>query len=272
MLSDGWNKNVLVALQAGVGRVAVVVRPLAEEIATVAEESLCTLRTHAVRLEELAGQAEGLEARMHALIRRERELTLGEADLVREKRDLDAQVELSTAATAETEARRQALVRERGGLDEAAAENAVTAADLARREAELQSEREQMQRWAEQLRREREIVTDARAELETRTSELDRREARFASRWRWLLRAWSWRPPLPGGKARLCELLFVPSSDGYKLFEQEGVALQRGSTLTGLLDVERTFVVSKIAPWSFDGRWCADLQQKQPSQAIERAT
>lgn len=56
MLFDGWNKNVRVAMPAGVGRVAVVVRPLlADEIATVAEESLRTLRANAAHLEELAG-------------------------------------------------------------------------------------------------------------------------------------------------------------------------------------------------------------------------
>jgi chromosome segregation ATPase len=265
MLSDGWDENVPAAMPAGVGRVAVVVRPPhADQIVTAAEESLRTLRTNAAFLEELAGQAEGLEARMQTLTWRERELTEGEAHVEREKRDLDTQVELLSVAAAETEARRQDLVRAGRELDEAVAENAVTAADLARREADLQSAREQMQMRTNQLSREQEIVEEARAQLEERADELDRREARFASRWRWLLRAWRWRPPLPGGKARLCELLFVPSSDGYKLLEQEGVALRRGATITGLLAEERTFVVRKIAPWSFDGRWCAYLQQEQP--------
>ena len=233
MLSDGWNKNVRVAMPAGVGGVAVVVRPrLADEMAAVAEESLRALRTNAAHLEELAGQAEGLEARVDALIRREWD-----------------------------------LVGARSELDEAVAENAVTAADLARRETDLQLDRQQMQTWANRLSREQEMVEGARVQLEEKADELARREARFASRWRWLLRAWRWRPPLPGGKARLCELLFVPSSDGYKLLEQEGVALRPGSTMTGLLAEERTFVVGKIAQWSYDGRWCAYLQQEQPKQA-----
>jgi hypothetical protein len=154
---------------------------------------------------------------------------------------------------AEAEAERHDLARSRRELDQ---ENAVTAAAFGRREADLQSEREEMRVAAESLSR-------YRAELDARTRELDRREARFASRWRWLFRAWSWRPPLPRGKARLCELLFVPSSDGYKLLKQDGVALHRGSRLTGLLAEERTFVVSKIEQWAFDGRWCAYLQQQQ---------
>jgi prefoldin subunit 5 len=265
MLSGGWTRNVPVAMPAGVGRVAVVLRPLlADEIATAAEESLRTLRTNAAQLEELAGQAEGLEARVHTLTRRELQLTEGEAHLAGVKRDLDTQVELLSAAVVETEARRQDLVRSRGELEEAFAENAHTAAGLARREADLQSEQEKMQTWADQLTREHEMVEKGRAQLEKSADELERREARFASRWRWLLRGWRWRPPLPGGKARLCELFVVPSSDGYKLLVQEGVALRPGSTLTGLLAEERTFVVSKIAPWSFDGRWCAYLQQEQP--------
>src|SRR6202035_3660826 len=104
MLSDEWNKNVRVAMPAGLGRVAVVVRPrLDDEIATVAEESLRTLRTNAAHLEELAAQAQGLEARVDALIRRERD-----------------------------------LVGARLELDEAVAGNTATAADLARREADLQ--------------------------------------------------------------------------------------------------------------------------------------
>jgi hypothetical protein len=142
----------------------------------------------------------------------------------------------------------------------------------------LQAQAAQLERWIETLgRRERELIArEERAaverdvleaqleELEERTRSLEQREARFATRWSWLLRAWSWRPPLPGRRAQLCDLLLVPSGEGYKLLEQEGVALRDGSRLTGLLGDERTFLVTRIAQLPFDGRWCAYLQQEPP--------
>ena len=247
-------------------------RPLlADEIAAAAEGSLSALRQSATDLAGLTDQAAELEERMLALSRSERKLAEREARAALETRALNAQIELSRDVAAEAEAQRQGLARSRRELDQAVAENARTAAALARREVDLRSEHEQMLISADVLSRERALLEDARAELEDRTRELALREARFVSRWRWLLRAWSWRPPLPGGKARLCELLLVPSSDGYKLLEQDGVALRPGSTLTGLLAEERTFVVSKIAPWAFDGRWCAYLQQ-QPSPTEKGVT
>lgn len=108
--------------------------------------------------------------------------------------------------------------------------------------------------------RERELAA-AEAALEERTQELAERERRFSSRWAWLLRAL--RPPRPRlhREARVCQFLLAPSPHGYVLLPQDGLALKRGATLTGLLGEERSFVVTKIAPWAFDGRWCAYLQE-----------
>ena len=62
---------------------------------------------------------------------------------------------------------------------------------------------------------------------------------------------------------RRCDLLFVPAAAGYTLLEQRGLALEVGARVTGLLDAEQVFVVSKIAPWAFDDRWCAYLQAER---------
>jgi prefoldin subunit 5 len=166
-------------------------------------------------------------------------------DLAVEATELDERVQALAEGEREVERSKRDLAR-------AVAANEDAAADLARRESELAAALEKLDAELELLeRRTRSVDERARA--------LDARESRL--HWRWLLKAWAWRPPLPGRAARVCDLLFVPSSDGYKLIEQDGVALQPGATLTGLLDETASFVVSKIAPWPFDGRWCAYLQQ-----------
>jgi predicted RNase H-like nuclease (RuvC/YqgF family) len=163
--------------------------------------------------------------------------------------ELAGEAERLEAVAADTQEERQEL-------DERADE-------LSRRAAELEAERDRLTAAAAELGRERRTIEEARAALEQRAHALDEREAAFDSRWRWLLRLLTWRPRLSGTEARVVEFLFVPTSDGYRLLEQEGIALRRGSRLTGLLAEERAFVVTKIAPWSFDGRWCAYLQQEQ---------
>jgi chromosome segregation ATPase len=259
--SDGQNRKESVSVSADAERVTGVARPLvAEDVAGAAEESLRSLRMSAARLEELASLAEGLEVRASALTRLEAQLV--ERDV--QTRDLETRAEELAALAAETEARRQHLIRDQRTLDQALADTVARDDELARREADLQSERERVSVAADQLSQERGAVEEAQSELQKRALDVEEREAAFAARWRRLLHAWSWRPRLPGVKARLCEFLLVPSSDGYKLLEQEGVALRRGSRLNGLLAEERMFVVTKIAPWSFDGRWCAYLQQEQP--------
>jgi DNA repair exonuclease SbcCD ATPase subunit len=66
-------------------------------------------------------------------------------------------------------------------------------------------------------------------------------------------------PELAGSKDQMCDLLFLPTDEGYALLRENGLALRRGTRLT-LTPEGPTFVVSKIAPWPFDGRWCAYLQ------------
>jgi hypothetical protein len=237
-------------------------RFIAEDVVTAADDSLLALRNTAARLTELAGDAEALEARVRALGQRERELVESERRATLERRNLDRQAKWLTALAAEAEAGRQELADRQRELERVAAQHAATAAELAGRETDLQSEQERLRVVSDELGRQGQIVEETRSQLQERAEKLDQREVRFASRWRWLLRASRWRP-LTGSDARLCQLIFVPSKDGYKLLEQDGVALQRGATVTGLLAENRTFVVSKIAPW-FDDRWCAYLQQRQP--------
>lgn len=193
-------------------------------IEAAAATTLRNLRRAAIRLTDLAIEATELDERARALADDEREVE-----------------------------------RVKHELAQAIAANQDAAADLARREAELAANVEKLEAELELLEQRQALLEEDQRGLDEHARVLEARESRL--HWRWLLRAWKWRPPLPGRAARACDLLFVPSPDGYKLLEQDGVALQPGAKLTGLLDETTSFVVSKIAPWPFDGRWCAYLQQ-----------
>ena len=106
-------------------------------------------------------------------------------------------------------------------------------------------------------------LDDREAELAAVAAALAQREQRFASRWRWLIRTWRRRPRITRARSRSCDLLFVSNGDGYTLLEQHGVALEVGARVTGILGAGNAFVVTKIAPWAFDGRWCAYLQAER---------
>ncbi len=147
---------------------------------------------------------------------------------------------------------------------------------LVDREAKASEQRKQLDAEASELAgREAEIAfAQERQELQwsrlrEEAAQLSARESQFMSRWRWLQRSWRQRPLRPAKGARVCDLLFVPSSEGYKLLAQDGLALVPGATLTGLLGEERCFVVAKIALWPFDGRWCAYLQQEATTRQEE---
>ena len=149
--------------------------------------------------------------------------------------DLDAReqaVALRELAVAGNEQRAEALTRWEAALDEVAATQAAMTSELDDREARL----------------------TALAEA------LALREERFSSRWRWLIRTWRHRPRLSRERLRVCDLLFVPSAAGYTLLDQRGLALEVGARVTGVLGADHAYVVTKIAPWAFDGRWCAYLQ------------
>jgi FtsZ-binding cell division protein ZapB len=148
-------------------------------------------------------------------------------------------------ALASAEARIGALVAEAAALDERAAALALAEAEIAVARAELE--------------RREERVEEAQRALDEQTRELEGRAARM--RWRWLVRAWRWRPPRPHGSARTCALFFVPSPGGYKLLEHDGVAVTPSARISGLLGEDRRYVVTKLAPWPFDDRWCAYLQE-----------
>jgi hypothetical protein len=196
-------------------------------------ESLVLLEDTAAGLAPLERRAAALDERVRALAERERAVGELEGTLDAARGELDAQRLALQAAAGEGERRLQELLGATRELAEKARAHAVLAAELSARE----------------------------QELERRLDDLERREARFARRWRWLLRVLSMRP-WGRAEARPCELLMLPSPDGYRLLEQEGMALRKGATVSGLLAEERTFVVTKIAPWGFDGRWCAYLQEQ----------
>ena len=198
----------------------------ATELALEAEARLAALAAVAGRLSDFAVEAAELDERAVDAARRERRL----AEVARELAETDGR---QAARAAELDERERALAQESETLSELRS-LLVTRAEVA---TELQKE----------------LLKEARA--------LEARAARF--HWRWLLRAWSWRPPLIGSKARVCELFFVPSAAGYKLLEQKGVALTPGAHVRGLLDEDSSYVVTKIAQWPLDGRWCAYLERNR---------
>jgi len=196
-----------------------------------ADAAIRDLRSTATRISDLIVQAAELDERAAAL--------------ARERCDLDS-------------GRRQ--------LDEAIALHGDAVADLGRREegfgtavVALRAQFELIQHQQAQLEEGRHNLAELAQNLAEQEREFERRTSRL--HWRWLLRAWQWRPRSPSRGARICELLFVPSSDGYKLLQQDGVALEQDATVRGLLGEQMTYVVTKIAPWPFDGRWCAYLQR-----------
>jgi hypothetical protein len=174
---------------------------------------------------------------------------------------------------AELDERAAALVRDRRDLDlrrleleELIVRHGDAVAEIERREDELQTAVLALRSQFEHVEQQQRLVEQARHELAERAQLLAEQEREIEQRasrlhWRWLVRAWQWRPRLPGQGARVCELLFVPSPRGYRLLEQRGVALEREATLSGLLGEEMTYVVAKMAPWPLDGRWCAYLEQ-----------
>jgi hypothetical protein len=162
---------------------------------------------------------------------------------------------------AELPAREAELERRRRELERAADDNAAEALRLRELGTALESERAAVQMRSEWLARCEAVLAEDRQDLSEQARVLEERAGRFG--WRWLVRAWRWRPPLPSRKARTCEVLFVPAPDGYKLLEQEGLALAPDARVSGLLDERRTFTVMRIAQLPFDGRWCAYLHENQ---------
>ncbi len=189
----------------------------------------------------------------------------------------------------ETGARLRDLAAAAGGLDERARElaagerllaerqatvereliaAAVHAAELEEREETLTAEEARLAARAEWLAAEVVRLEAESVRLGEQAEQLGQREDRFARRWRWLIRSWR-RRRRGAGALQVCEVLFVPTADGYRLLPQEGLALAPGSLLTGLAGEERSFVVSKISVRPFEGRTCAYLQDVSPSEGVE---
>jgi hypothetical protein len=165
------------------------------------------------------------------------------------------------AAATTLDERARFLAAEQARLDEEALALAARTTELAEREAAVADvdARIAARQLALKIKEER-LETEA-VRLRAERDALERREARFAVRWRWLIRTWRRRPRK--SSLRACDLLFVPTAEGYRLLAQQGIALAPGSIVRGLVGEHRSFVVSKIAPWPFDGQWCAYLQEHE---------
>jgi hypothetical protein len=199
-----------------------------------AEESLAALNAAAVRVEGLVLQAEPLVARFRSLALRERRVSEQERRTAIEREQLNTSAESLRGLESDLEAR---------------------GVELGRRERTLAQEATQNAEAVDGLRREQERLEELGLLLGPESADVGQ-----GPRHR-LRRAWHRRPRLAGAKAQVCDLLFLPTSQGYALLRQEGLALRRGARLT-LAPEGPSFVVSKVAPWPFDGRWCAYLQQE----------
>lgn len=193
------------------------------EAETRGSEAEAALFAAAERLSKLVDEARGLDERLAVVMQREEE------------------IEVLAASVAEARAREVAR-----------------AAELDERERALAEEQTRLAEQAAQLGWRETSAAELEAELVERAGALEERVGRL--RWRWLLRVWSWRPRLLSKQARVCELFFVPTPHGYKLLEQAGVAVTPQARLTGLLDEQNTYAVTKLAQLPFDGRWCAYLE------------
>jgi uncharacterized protein (DUF3084 family) len=205
---------------------SVVERPLEPALVDEAERAVAALQRRGHELEALAERAAALDHRVRALL-------AGEEHLEAARAELAADVSRAHARAAVLERREEELARRARTLEQEGAAQAAVRQELAARE----------------------------AALEARDRGLAAREERFSSRWRWLLRLLR-APRLRRDEVRECGLLMLPAADGYVVLEQEGLALRRGARVAGLLAEDREFEVTKIAPWAFDGRWCAYLQER----------
>lgn len=203
------------------------------------------------------------------LVRDDDLATAGEAALAAAAAELEGLVSEAEALARHfvSLAEREHLVVERARkLDEADER-------LARREAELDSLRSELERQGSDLAglaretgAERDALQRDQRQLEKLGVRLGSRGGsaagatggRFRARWR----AWQRRPHRLGDRpGQACDLLFLPTGEGYELLREDGLALRRGARLV-LSPGGPTYSVSKIAPWPFDGRWCAYLQQE----------
>jgi septal ring factor EnvC (AmiA/AmiB activator) len=153
------------------------------------------------------------------------------------------------------------LVAARRDLDREAESVAV-------QQAEVQEREEQLERREAQLRLASSALDDERARLEAESAriahaedELAMRERRFDNRWRWLVGCLSLVRIRRRSEVRPCDVLLVPTQDGYRLLGQSGLAVAPGAVLRGLVDTHRTFEVTRIAPVPFENRICAYLQE-----------
>jgi hypothetical protein len=194
-------------------------------------------------------------------------------EAVQDLRFIDTRISDLVVQAAELDERAASIARERRDLDlgrrrlsEAMVVHGAAVADLACREGRLGTAVSALRSQFELVRSQQAQLDKARQDLAELTQNLADQQRDFERRasrlhWRWLLRAWRWRPPSPRHDARICELLFVPSADGYKLLRQDGLALEQDATVRGLLGEQMTYVVTKVTQWPFDGRWCAYLQR-----------
>jgi hypothetical protein len=193
------------------------------------------LRSVRDRLEELVATAIELDERHRSLVPREE-------DVRRRLARVEIEEEALTAKSTELDERETILDADKAELD-------------------------QRMQW---LADEQAWLTTEMTKLAEQTEQLEEQRAGYLRRWGWLARSWRQRPwPSP---LRPCDRFFVPTPDGYKLLPQAGIGVVPGAVLTGLLEEERTYVVTRIAPWPFDDQWCAYLAEHEQSDGGEIET
>jgi hypothetical protein len=186
--------------------------------------------------------------------------------LPRGQDDDDPSLRALSAAAAELEGlvaeaealagRLQPLVARERAVSERERQAALLSEELGRREHELAVVPNESAEAVTTLRREERRLDELGLRLGPQAGMLDRG---YRDRWR---RAWQRRPRLgDSNQGQACDLLFLPTPQGYALLGQSGLTLRRGARLT-LSPGGPEYVVLRIACWPFDGRWCAYLQQE----------
>lgn len=179
-----------------------------------------------VRLERLRVEAEILDRRAH-------QIGMEEKRLAGLRRTLDGEADSLAAQTAELHERENAVEGQQAELRRAWGE-------FREEEARLAAESERI----------------ARAE-----DQLALREERFLRRWRWLIGCLTSFRSLRRSSMQPCDVLFVPTKDGYRLLEQSRFGVAPGAVLQGLLGEERRFQVTKVAALPLENRVCGYLQE-----------
>jgi chromosome segregation ATPase len=197
------------------------------------ETTVAALDQATAVLGELTAEVESLLVRVFPLAQRERRVSERERSIARERAELTATAEQQRLDELDLQRRLHEIDRREREHGEALVQHAQ-AVDAVRR------------------------VQDR---LDKLAIDVSREHVVSASVLQRVRSAWDRRREAGSSSAEPCDLLFLPTPEGYTLLRQEGLALRRGARLTLAVDGP-TFVVTKISRWPFDDRCCAYLQQE----------